>query len=150
MSNKIIVRTAGRDDIDVLVNISQKSVVPPWSAGNFADAIQSNLCKVVVGESDGTVCGYIVCYHAADEGEIPQVAVAESFRRKGIASSMMEMLFDKLRDDGICRLFLEVRERNAVAIKLYERMGFLSVGVRKDFYTNPKEDAVIMMRDINA
>lgn len=150
MRNDIAIRAASVSDIDAMVEISRDSIIPPWTEGNFSDALDNNLCKVFVGVRGGTVCGYLVCYHAADEGEIPSVAVAGNHRRRGVAASMIKEMFSILRGEGIRRIFLEVREHNEPAVGLYESLGFLRVGMRKNFYDNPIEDAVIMMRDIDA
>ena len=90
------------------------------------------------------VAGYCGIYLAADEGEITNVAVAECFRRRGIAGLLVEQILTESRNRGAARVFLEVRESNFPAIQLYEKHGFQVVGTRRAFYQKPTEDALLM------
>jgi ribosomal-protein-alanine N-acetyltransferase len=90
------------------------------------------------------VAGYIGMYLAMDEGEITNVAVAASARKRGIGKALIRELVEKAARRGISRIVLEVRVGNRPAIALYEQMGFRRIGTRKGFYDFPKEDADIM------
>jgi ribosomal-protein-alanine N-acetyltransferase len=90
------------------------------------------------------VAGYCGFWGILDEGYIYNVAVKKEFRRRHIGYLMLKTLLDDSAGRGITSFTLEVRYSNAAAIKLYEALGFVRAGVRKDFYTKPKEDAVIM------
>lgn len=92
------------------------------------------------------MAGYCVCYQSFEEGEITNVAVKKELRGQGIAGKLLEKLGSYGRERGLERYILEVRAGNEPAIHLYERSGFTRVGIRKGFYEQPVEDAVIMVK----
>ena len=98
----------------------------------------------LVAERDGQAVGYVGCQTVLDEGYITNVAVSPDARRQGIARTLIEKLTAEARAAGLAFVTLEVRVSNAPAIALYEGAGFGRVGVRKNFYTAPTEDAVLM------
>ena len=99
-----------------------------------------------VGE-DGTLLGYAGLLVVLDEGYITNVAVRPAYRRQGIASDLLGVFERFARGHQLAFLTLEVRASNAAAIALYEKMGYARVGVRKNYYEHPREDAVIMTRE---
>jgi ribosomal-protein-alanine N-acetyltransferase len=139
------VREATIEDAETLAKISAESLDLPWQAKDFADAVASPQALVYVAADENGAFGYVVLYHAADEGEIPSVAVDANYRRRGAARAIVEAAFSDASQRGVRKVFLEVRQSNAPALALYESMGFLNVGVRKNFYSNPTEDACLMM-----
>lgn len=94
------------------------------------------------------VIGYAVFYSAADEGELNSIAVNPIYRRLGVADGLLEAAISDLIAVGVQKLFLEVREHNSGAIAFYEKNGFLAAGVRKHFYDNPEEDAIVMVKTL--
>ena len=98
----------------------------------------------LVAERGGQAVGYVGCQTVLDEGYITNVAVSPDCRRQGIARALIAKLTDEARAAGLAFVTLEVRASNAPAIALYEGAGFGRVGVRKNFYTAPTEDAVLM------
>ena len=92
------------------------------------------------------VAGYLGCYCVAGEGEITNVAVKSSYRRQGIGGKLLETLYEEAKALQTYEFFLEVRESNEAAIGLYSRQGFVKEGVRKNFYEQPVENAVIMWK----
>lgn len=109
----------------------------------FADA-PANHYFCAVG-ADGDLLGYGGISLVADEAEIITVAVASRYRRRGIARCLMEYML-RLAEDARASVYLEVRESNIPARKLYAALGFAETGVRKNYYTSPRENAVLMMR----
>ena len=97
----------------------------------------------VIGEE---VVGYLGCYCVAGEGEITNVAVKSSHRRQGIGGKLLEQLYEDAAALNTKEFFLEVRESNESAKRLYSRMGFAEEGIRKNFYEKPVENAVIMWK----
>lgn len=95
-----------------------------------------------------TVAGYIGCLYAADEGDITNVSVDSARRREGIGKCLVQALLAESRKRGCRRIFLEVRQSNDAAIRLYQGCGFVRVGVRKNYYTKPQEDALLMRCDL--
>ena len=90
--------------------------------------------------------GYVIFYYVLDEGEIARVAVDPAYRRKGAAARLLHAVEDFCEEKGIDRLMLEVRKSNVPAISFYREYGFAEDGIRKNYYKNPVEDAVLMSR----
>ena len=111
--------------------------------GRFASAPANHYVCAVNGA--GEMVGYGGISLVADEAEIITVAVAPAFRRQGIARCLMESML-RLAEDARASVYLEVRESNIPARKLYAALGFSEIGVRKNYYTSPRENAVLMMR----
>ena len=139
----MVVRYSTAEDAGVLSDISQASMTSYWSRQDFLEAISGEHSLCLTALLDDDIAGYMVMYHAADEGEIPSVAVSLDHRRRGVARALMTTLFDEAKKLGLTRIFLEVRRSNAPAIGLYESFGFLCAGERRRFYSDPVEDALI-------
>lgn len=142
------IRKATESDAAELAAISEESLHYFWNEKDFAEAVVYSQAEVYVCESDAEMLGYVILYHAADEGEVPSIAVRPSARRRGVGSFLLRELMGKGGELGVRKIFLEVRESNEPAQGLYESAGFLRVGVRKDFYDNPREDAMIMVKEL--
>ena len=117
----------------------------PWSEQAFSDALKLTHTVFLVAEEGGRVAGYIGMYLSLEEGEITNVAVAPKIRRRGIADALLTEIKREAAECGVTSLVLEVRVSNQNAIRLYEKHGFVSCGVRKGFYEQPKEDAFLMI-----
>ena len=128
--------------LDTLAEIEKACFHTPWSA----DMLREELGKGIflVAEQDGAVAGYVGCQTVLDEGYITNVAVSPDCRRQGIGRALVGALASHARGQGLSFVTLEVRASNAPALALYEGAGFRRVGVRKNFYTAPVEDAVLM------
>lgn len=136
------------DDIPEVVSIERLSFSMPWSEASFRSEIYSRYSVTRVAELNGVIVGYICVKHVADECHLLNLAVHPDYRRRGIARVLLDNVIQELRIEG-CRFFyLEVRSSNYAARKLYEKFGFNMVGVRKEYYVNPAEDAVIMMMEL--
>lgn len=117
----------------------------PWSENLFRFALGSPNSTILLAEgADGTLLGYAVLYSVLDEGNLDNLAVARSFRRQGVADALLSALAGLCRERGIVRLMLEVRASNVPALALYRKYGFAEVGRRKNYYDNPREDAILM------
>jgi ribosomal-protein-alanine N-acetyltransferase len=95
---------------------------------------------------DGRVVGYIIYSDVQGEAELLRIAVDKSYRRHGIAASLMQEMMDELIDCGAERVSLEVRAHNIAAVKLYKRFGFVDIFVRKNYYHDPEDDALIFQK----
>lgn len=128
--------------LDTLAEIEKACFHAPWSA----DMLREELGKGIflVAEQDGAAVGYVGCQTVLDEGYITNVAVSPDCRRQGIGRALIAELTERAKRAGLAFVTLEARESNAPAITLYEGAGFRRVGVRKNFYTAPAEDAVLM------
>lgn len=124
--------------------IEQAVFSDPWSRQGFLDALAMKGNRYLVAEEDGVICGYCGYYRSFEEADIVNVAVAPSYRRRGIGKAMLEQLLLEGHTQGVRGFTLEVRAGNKAAISLYHSLGFRTEGVRKDFYEKPKEDALLM------
>ena len=119
----------------------------PWSENSVASELNNPLSVWLVAEENGIVCGYVGSQTVLDETDMMNIAVHPDFRRKGIAAALIAELGRLLKERGSRILRLEVRESNAPAIALYETMGFTQLGLRKNYYRNPKENALILGKE---
>ena len=118
----------------------------PWSEKSIAYELHNPLSLWLVAEMDGRVAGYIGSQTVPPESDVMNVAVHPDFRRQGIAEDLVNGLWAQLVQAGNTSLTLEVRASNAPAIALYEKLGFVQVGRRPNYYRNPREDALILRK----
>lgn len=133
--------------IERLAEIERLCFSKPWSYDGLAEELSNPLAVFFVEEDEnGVAVGYAGMHHIVDEGYITNIAVHPDFRRRGIATKLLQAL-DKYADEsGLTLLTLEVRRSNTTAINLYKREGFDEEGVRRGFYECPAEDALIMTK----
>lgn len=120
----------------------------PWSERSIASELQNEYSLWLVEEREGVAVAYVGSQSCPPEADVMNVAVAPEFRRQGIGEGLMVALMDALRDKGMESLTLEVRASNSPAIALYDRLGFTEVGRRPNYYTDPREDALIMRKEL--
>lgn len=116
----------------------------PWSEESMRSALQQQGTIYLVDEADGRIRGYLGIWCMAEDGDLCNMAVAERERRVGVASALLDEGIVCCRKQEIQRIVLEVRESNLPAQALYQRKGFVPIGVRKQYYSEPQEDAIIM------
>jgi [ribosomal protein S18]-alanine N-acetyltransferase len=136
-------------DLNAIEEIERTSYPTPWSRSMFAGELAkpSSICLGAVdGERDELV-GYLIISRYVDAWHVMNIAVAPEYRRKGIARRLMERLFEVTARDARRGYTLEVRVSNEAAIRLYEVLGFRARGVRRGYYTDNREDALIMWKD---
>ena len=136
-------------DLGSIEEIERASYPTPWSRSMFAGELAkpSSICLGAVdGERDELV-GYLIISRYVDAWHVMNIAVAPANRRKGIARALMERLFEVTARDARRGYTLEVRVSNDAAISLYEALGFHARGIRRGYYTDNREDALIMWRD---
>ncbi len=142
----IEIRELREEDIEALSRIESESFSMPWSAKDFRDLLTREYCMYLTALAEGEVVGCCGMTNLCGEGNIDNVVVAERFRNKGIAGAMLRELIAKGEKAGITAFTLEVRVSNVAAVHVYEKLGFLSEGIRPKFYEKPVEDALIMWR----
>jgi len=134
-------------DLDAIEAIEQRAYSTPWSRAMFASEL-AKPTSICLGAFEGSeLVGYIVNSRYVDAWHVMNVAVHPDRQRRGIASRLLERLFALTRDDERRGYTLEVRVSNDGAIRLYEGLGFESRGIRRGYYTDNREDALIMWRD---
>ena len=119
----------------------------PWSENSVASELRNPLSCWLVAEEDGVVAVYVGSQTVMDESDMMNVAVHPDYRRKGISEALVAELVEALKKQESHCLTLEVRVSNEPAKALYEKLGFTQVGLRKNYYRNPKEDALILRKE---
>lgn len=119
----------------------------PWSENSIASELCNPLSMWLVAETDGIVVGYVGSQTVMSETDMMNIAVHPDCRRQGIAAALVNALVASLQDMGSHSLTLEVRASNAPARALYDMLGFQQVGLRRNYYHNPKEDALILRKE---
>jgi ribosomal-protein-alanine N-acetyltransferase len=137
------------EDIPAICEIEQEAFATPWTAGAFHNELTNNqFARYMVMESGDQVIGYGGMWLIMDEAHVTNVAVRNDYRGQGLGERLMRELQKTARYFGAMRMTLEVRPSNAVAQRLYAKLGFYSVGVRRGYYTDNQEDAVIMWAEL--
>jgi ribosomal-protein-alanine N-acetyltransferase len=144
----VTVRSLALGDLDAVDEIERESYPTPWARSMFATELAkpSSVCLGATLD-DGRLVGYLVVSRYVDAWHVMNVAVAPAHRRHGIATALLEQLFTRTTDNAQRGYTLEVRMSNRDAIRLYEQLGFRSRGIRRGYYTDNREDALIMWRD---
>lgn len=129
-----------------VAEISKTCLPEAWSYAAICDVLKydNNIYYVAKDTHTDTVVGFAGIMIVADEAELLNIAVSSNYRRYGIAKRLLEHLFTLARQQGAYRMLLEVRKSNEGARALYEQMGFSKLGIRKNYYSGPTEDAIIM------
>ena len=141
------IRDVGPDDIPQIVEVEKRCFSLPWTAEQLAGQIKDAQHEFIAAISpDGTVLGYVGMMYVLDEGYISNVATDLPWRRQGIADALIGRLCAICEGLRLSFVSLEVRAGNVPAVALYEKHGFAPVGLRKNYYERPREDAVIMTK----
>lgn len=141
-----MIRLMQSKDVQQVAIIEKECFSIPWTESALEKEVENEDSLFCVCEIDGKVVGYAGMYYVYPEGDITNVAVIREYRKQGFAKKILSYMFDEARKRGVTQYTLEVRVSNVSAIELYNKLGFESVGVRKNFYDNPKEDAFIMWK----
>jgi len=135
----------GSDDLDDVVRLENESFSNPWKRRHFELALLDDTC-CVVAKIGGKVVGYGIGWFAFREIHIANLAVAGGWRGKGIGSAILRYMMDRAGERGAVMATLEVGTSNIAAINLYRKEGFREIAIRKDYYTKPREDAIVMAK----
>ena len=136
-------------DLGAIERIERRSYPTPWSRSMFAGELtkSSSVCLGAYDTETDRLVAYLIISRYVDAWHVMNVAVAPDYRGRGIATRLLERLFELTAGDGRRGYTLEVRVSNRSAIRLYEKLGFKARGVRRGYYTDNREDAVIMWKD---
>lgn len=148
MSGGFSVRPMTLDDLDGVMAVEQESFLTPWSRSAFEEELVKNrLARYLVALDAESIVGYAGTWLVINEAHVTNVAVHAGRRREGIGRLLMEALMQMARDAGMESMTLEVRVSNEAAKTLYQQLGFVSAGIRKNYYSETKEDALILWRE---
>jgi ribosomal-protein-alanine N-acetyltransferase len=144
----IELRRLAQHDLDTVDEIERASYPTPWSRSMFAAELEKPSSLAIGAYHDtGELVGYAIVSRYVDAWHVMNIAVIPEFRRRGIGRSLLERLFEMTAADPRRGYTLEVRVSNTDAIRLYERLGFEARGIRRGYYTDNREDALIMWRE---
>lgn len=143
--NSLVFCRASYDMIGEICGLERQYFSDPWSEGAFVSALNNPLVTFTVCKKQNEILGYILGMTLPPEGEVLNIAVCEKARREGIGKQLLALYLSHARSVGAFAVYLEVRRSNSHAIALYEKCGFVKIGERKNYYSKPKEDAVLML-----
>jgi ribosomal-protein-alanine N-acetyltransferase len=148
-ANRVAFRRLELRDLNAIEKIERESYPTPWSRSMFAGELakSSSISLGAFDPEDGGLLGYLIISRYVDAWHVMNLAVAPDHRRRRIATTLLERLFELTAGEGRRGFTLEVRISNEVAIKLYGQAGFKPRGIRRGYYTDNREDALIMWRD---
>lgn len=134
-------------DVAQVAELEKLCFSAPWSENSIRSELTNPLSLWLVAVDGDTIAGYVGSQSVMGEADMMNVAVAPAYRRQGVAERLVELLVDKLTVNNVSSLTLEVRASNEPAIALYRKMSFVQVGRRPNYYTKPKEDALILRKE---
>ena len=134
-----------KEHIPLIAEIEKENFSLPWSEKSIAESSEKNTV-FFVAQKDSVLLGYIGINYCVDEGYVTSIAVKKEYRNKGVATKLIDRAVSFARKAGLSFISLEVRTSNDIAISLYDKMNFKKEGLRKKFYVNPTEDAIIMTK----
>jgi len=144
----LIIRRMSLEDVPAVHLIESQSFSVPWSENAFEEEMTTNMLAIYhVAVLDNTIVGYAGMWEVIDELHITNIAVEKSFRGKGIGNALMEYIIEYGYTKGFHAMTLEVRKGNRSAIALYEKYDFEILGLRKGYYTDNHEDALVMWKE---
>jgi ribosomal-protein-alanine N-acetyltransferase len=135
-------------DIENVIAIGRASFQFPWSTRFFLDELQMDCARSILAEVEGRIVGYVLFWFLAEEVDIHNIAVHPDFRRQGIGRLLLEQVVDAARRQERLRVTLDVRFSNAPAQNLYRNFGFIIRGLRKGYYSDNGEDALVMALEL--
>lgn len=144
---RFFIRRMRESDLPAVRAIEARSFSNPWSDNTFRGEIQNTAVSfpmVVVRRPGDEVVGYIVYWQIRDDVQVNNIAVHPDCRGLGLGEALMRYAIDRTREAGAAFMTLEVRRSNEPALTLYKKLGFEIMGVRKNYYTKPDEDANVM------
>lgn len=155
MSGALVLEMAGRDDLPALHDLERRCHTHPWNLRHFESALRESGTRVrVLREperalaADRGIEGFCVIQVAADEMHVHNLVVRPESRRRGLARRLLDDALRWAAETGVRRVFLEVRQSNWPALALYRAAGFDAVSVRRDYYERPREDALVLRREL--
>ena len=141
---KIKIEKLTISDIPKVAEIDKNALPENWSEKNYNESLENPNYHIWVAKLDDKIVGFISMYCASGEGYICNIAVEKSHRKRGIGTALLSEAIRYSKRKNLEFLTLEVRESNIGAVKFYEKLEFAKIGIRKNFYSNPTENAVIM------
>lgn len=143
----VIIHPMTKEDVYGIEEIEKECFSVPWTRDGIESELSNENARFFVAEYMGETAGYLGMHIVLDECYIANIAVREKFRRRGIANGLLQAGEDKAKEENCVFISLEVRVSNEKAVALYKKRGYNEVGERKNFYSEPTENALIMTKD---
>lgn len=144
------IRSARAADLPAVLRIERASFALPWTDRAFRAVMARADAALLVAGGAGRVAGYAALWLEGPDAELGDLAVARDRRRSGLGRALVEAAADEARDRGAERIFLQVRESNEAALRLYRSAGFRRIGRKRGYYRTPREDALVLIRETGA
>lgn len=144
----LAIRRMRQEDIPFVAELEKETFTDAWSANALLETLAQKQTILLVAFEDKKLIGYVILYYVLEEGEIARIAVSKEHRRQGVGARLLLELESLCADNGISKILLDVRESNVSAYSFYEDHGFVKDGIRKNFYTGPTENAILMSCEI--
>ena len=144
----LAIRRMRQEDVPLVAELEQQTFTDAWSENALSETLAQEQTILLTAFEDKKLIGYVILYYVLEEGEIARIAVSPDYRRQGVGARLLLELESLCLDNGISKLLLDVRESNVAAYSFYEEHGFVKDGIRKNFYTGPKEHAILMSCEI--
>jgi ribosomal-protein-alanine N-acetyltransferase len=145
MNKSLTFRFMDINDVDDILKIEHESFTLPWSKEAFLNELTTNQYALYIGlEEDGKVIGYCGIWIVVDEAQITNVAILPEFRGRKLGEALMRQALEVASERGAKTMSLEVRVSNSIAQSLYRKLGFQNGGIRKNYYSDNQEDALVM------
>ena len=145
----IKVSLISENDIAAVASLEKEIFSDAWSEKSIRETYEQSHALIIGAWEEETLTGYVIFYYVLDEGEIARIAVAPQCRRKGVAARLFTGVLKECEKKEITKIMLDVRISNEPAIAFYKKHGFIEDGIRKGFYEQPKEDALLMSKEID-
>lgn len=142
----ILYRYAENEDVFDILSLDKENFSNNFGEEFYLEYIKNQ--RVIVAENEKHIVGYILFNQILDEAEIYKIVVLKDFRKKQIAFKIFEFLLNELKKNNVKKIFLEVRKSNIPAINLYIKCGFIEIREIVDYYSNPKENGIMMLKEV--
>jgi ribosomal-protein-alanine N-acetyltransferase len=150
VDSEVRIRQADSADLAAVVEIERSAFSDPWTLESFRSALSLSHFRFLIAEGAAVeILGYIIIVIVSPEAEIANVAVGEAGRRGGVGRRLVVAGLELARSERVKNVYLEVRESNSAAQRLYEQVGFELIGRRKGYYERPREDALVLRCDFD-
>lgn len=136
-------------DLPAVMAIENDVFTDSWPESIFRDDISSKYSHPYVVQWNNQVAGYAILWLGVGEGHLTNIAVAKNYQRKSIAQKLLSFILQFASESGLTQVILEVRPSNEAAIALYQKFGFIDLAIRKNYYTHPREDCLMMIKQLD-
>ena len=144
----VLLRAMSSDDLPQVLELERATFSMAWTEATFRGLLRRRDVSALVAEAAGRIAGYAVCWFVREQGELANIAVAPERRGQGLGARLLVESLARMEEKGVRQVYLEVRESNRAAQRFYDGFGFRQVGRRRNYYVKPREDALVLYREL--